>query len=527
MLSSCGSPTSSAASSPGVGTTVSGTLRSPGGPYLFDRYGRVVFLHGVNAVYKYPPFELYPDPGHPWSFTAADAREIAQLGFNVVRLGILWQGLEPGEGGPNQPSICRRGKPKGTAELRQEVLQGYLDKVVRTVDLLGRYHVYTLLDMHQDVYNQVFRGEGAPAWAVCTDGVPPTAVTGRWSRNYGNPLLQLAMSHFWYNDVVGNLQGQYDAVWAAVAHRFRDNPWVVGYDPFNEPLSLDVLHHRRRTYAIDLQCFYTGTLHPARFSADGASFTCPPDDPRLGVVPSIEKADPNHLVFVEPDNFSVHDRPGQLGPMPFPRLVLNFHSYCRERNPVTGEPTSTGLCVEQEDHVIMRHSHERAAMSTRYQPGGPGWFMSEFGANQDVGLLDRLTDTADLMDLGWSYWSWKYYDDPTGSAAEPLVTPSGAPGPDKVALSRTYVQAVAGTPVTVSYEPPTGNFRLTYVVNHQIVVPTVLYLAPQTGARTCIDVSGARWRRSSDGRHLYLWAQSGAQQVSVEILRGSCSDPDP
>ena len=30
----------------------------------------------------------------------------------------------------------------------------------------------TLLDMHQDVYDKLFRGEGAPEWAVCTDNVP-------------------------------------------------------------------------------------------------------------------------------------------------------------------------------------------------------------------------------------------------------------------------------------------------------------------------------------------------------------------
>ena len=42
---------------------VSGPIRSPGGPYLYDREGRVVLFHGVNAVYKHPPFELYPPAG--------------------------------------------------------------------------------------------------------------------------------------------------------------------------------------------------------------------------------------------------------------------------------------------------------------------------------------------------------------------------------------------------------------------------------------------------------------------------------
>ena len=33
---------------------VSGRITAPGGPYLYDREGRVVFFHGVDAVYKIP-----------------------------------------------------------------------------------------------------------------------------------------------------------------------------------------------------------------------------------------------------------------------------------------------------------------------------------------------------------------------------------------------------------------------------------------------------------------------------------------
>src|SRR5271154_5304728 len=72
-------------------TTVTGVLRAPGGPDMVDSFGRTVFFHGVNAVYKRRPYELYVDPGKPWNFDANDARRIAALGFNVVRLGILWQ----------------------------------------------------------------------------------------------------------------------------------------------------------------------------------------------------------------------------------------------------------------------------------------------------------------------------------------------------------------------------------------------------------------------------------------------------
>src|ERR1035441_3100083 len=86
-------------------SAVQGPIRSPGGPYLYDQQGRVVFFHGVNAVYNLPPYELYPAPGKPWNFTAADASLMARLGFNVVRLGMTWKGLEPGTA-PAKDSAC-------------------------------------------------------------------------------------------------------------------------------------------------------------------------------------------------------------------------------------------------------------------------------------------------------------------------------------------------------------------------------------------------------------------------------------
>ena len=156
-------------------------LTSPGGPYMYDSSGRMVILHGVNVVYKHAPYIAYPDPGEPWNFDATDAQKMQTLGFNVVRLGIEWQALEPGSGGPNQPSICTPGPPGDPHEFNLATADAYLAHVKATVDLLARYGIYTLLDMHQDVYNKLFRGEGAPDWAVCTNDVKIVPKGGRWS----------------------------------------------------------------------------------------------------------------------------------------------------------------------------------------------------------------------------------------------------------------------------------------------------------------------------------------------------------
>ena len=220
-----------------------------------------------------------------------------KLGFNIVRLGIEWQGLEPGSGGPNQPNICTPGTPGNPHEFNKAVADAYLKHVAATVDLLGRYGIYTLLDMHQDVYNTLFRGEGAPNWAVCTNNVPIVPMGGRWSNNYSNPQLDTAVGHFWANDVVGDLQGQFDLVWKTVADYFKDDPWVVGYDPYNEPFSTETQIASESTFTGQLECFYTGTAHTG-FLANGRT---PLDVPtrrslkRRGAVDPVGRPEPPHL----------------------------------------------------------------------------------------------------------------------------------------------------------------------------------------------------------------------------------------
>ena len=115
----------------------------------------------------------------------------------------------------------------------------------QTVDLLGRFHIYTILDMHQDVYNEMFDGEGAPKWAVCTNGVPSVDPPGRWSLEYATKAAGIAFHHFWDNDVRGDLQGEYDRVWGDVAHGLQGEPVGPRLRPLQRAV-LDVADPLRR-----------------------------------------------------------------------------------------------------------------------------------------------------------------------------------------------------------------------------------------------------------------------------------------
>ena len=135
MSASCSSARTSAQPAPATAE-----LLGHSGRWITDPDGKVVIFHGVNMVDKRPPYE-------PWAvgFSSADANFLAANGFNVVRLGVIYKGVEPSPGRYDEH---------------------YLDQIATTVETLGNAGIRSLLDFHQDAYNEVFGGEGFPDWAV-------------------------------------------------------------------------------------------------------------------------------------------------------------------------------------------------------------------------------------------------------------------------------------------------------------------------------------------------------------------------
>src|SRR5947209_12311501 len=119
------------------------------GRWVTDARGRVVVVHGINMVYKLPPY--YPATA---GFDNDDAAFLQRIGFNVVRVGVIWKAVEP------LPGVYD---------------EQYLRRIGRTVATLSRHHILSLLDFHQDQYNERFQGEGFPDWSVQDDGLTGAA----------------------------------------------------------------------------------------------------------------------------------------------------------------------------------------------------------------------------------------------------------------------------------------------------------------------------------------------------------------
>jgi endoglycosylceramidase len=84
------------------------------------------FFHGVNVVYKQRPFIPSRTPGDPFN-SDADLDQLAAWGFNMMRLGVMWPGVEPSEANYNHT---------------------YLDGMQELVGAAGERGIVSLLDFH-------------------------------------------------------------------------------------------------------------------------------------------------------------------------------------------------------------------------------------------------------------------------------------------------------------------------------------------------------------------------------------------
>jgi endoglycosylceramidase len=441
-----------------------------------------VIFHGVNMVAKRPPY-LPSAVG----FGDDDARFLAGNGFTAVRLGVIYNAVEPSAG------------------VYDDV---YLDRIAETVSTLGRQGIQSLLDFHQDAYNEAFAGEGFPDWAV------PAQYRGPFASSAAQDAALKQTTDLFWTDAPGpggvGLQERYAAAVAHVAARFATTGSVLGYDLMNEP--------------------YTGHRWPQCFHEP---VDCSGFDHELGafqqrVITAIRGSDRNHLVWYEPNVLFNWGLPTLLPRFLDKRVGMSFHDYC-----------APGPALVCERSAQLRNAEQRATAT------GNAIMLTEFGGQHPADVTG-VTSAADAELMSWMVWAYCGCGDPTGSVppeAEGLVRdPNQDPAGSNVdqsklsILARPYPHVIAGTPRQLSFDPNSKDFLFRYTTRRangvgrfgagectEILVPPAQY---PTGYS--VRATGARVSSASGAGTLTLRATGRSSQITVKIVpntRGRTASP--
>jgi endoglycosylceramidase len=461
---------------------------SHAGRWVTDASGRTVIVHGTNMVYKLAPY----DPSAV-GFGADDAAFLHRIGFNAVRVGVIWKAVEPRPGAFDD---------------------AYLARIAATVRTLARHGVLSLLDFHQDMYNERFQGEGAPDWAV-QDGGLPNPKLGFPGNYVGDPALERSLDQFFGNATGPSgrgLQDWFASAWAHVAARFRANRSVLGYELFNEP--------------------FPGTAWEQCINPSG----CPSFDARLTalyrrVAAAIRPADRRTLIWYEPNVMFNNGVATHVGALDDPHAGFAFHDYCLSE-PQAGSPAG----CDTFDDMVFSNALGQVAQTRE------ALMMTEFGSTTDAAYLEDVLARADRDMVPWLEWAYCGCQSPTDTGqAGIVVNPARPPrGANLVtgtlrALVEPYPQVIAGTPSAWSFDHSSRTFALSYSTHRaggrgrfgrgsvtEIAAPPLVY-----GGRYGVRVLGGAVVSRRGASVLRIAACRRAKTISVTVrpsgrTRGSC-----
>jgi endoglycosylceramidase len=418
-------------------------------PAIKDEFGRTLILHGLNTSSnsKYGNYL-------PWINEMDVEREDKAFGFNFVRLLTSWAAIEPERGVYNED---------------------YLNAFEERVNWYTSRGMHVLIDMHQDVYGAAVGGNGAPDWACVTNGADPIDLSGLpwWVKNI-DPTVINSYLNFWRYTEHSYLQDHQIMAWEKIVLRFRDNPYVIGYELMNEPHGGDLVKTLNgtfeKTWLID---FYN----------------------RL--IPAIRNLDPDKYIFFEPRSLGVNF--GQPSGLPKvndtrspQKLVYAPHIY----------PLGTDISGAYVDLDRQQMEEWRANRLKEIKLHGTPVMVGEFGLSPTIpGFNQYLTDLHNMMDgmLGsWAYWSndkggWSPFNEDRSET------------PIAIHLLRTYPRATAGKLRSFSFNPDTRLFRMEFFSDPGLGQPTEIFVPER-------HYPGG-WELSLSGTDRYTTTRDEARQL--------------
>ena len=109
-----------------------------------------------------------------------------------------------------------------------------------------------------------------------------------------------------------------------------------------------------------------------------------------------------------------------------------------------------------------------------------GALMTEWGATDNVKAIGMDVEGADDALMGWTYWAYKHWDDPTtADASHDLFTDDANLG----SVKKDNPQATAGMPTKIDYDTTSGRFSMTCRPDRSIAAPTRIFVSPLTAPK--------------------------------------------
>jgi endoglycosylceramidase len=382
----------------------------------------------------------------------------------------------------------------------------YVLRMKRIAGMLGGHDVSVLVDSHQDMYTEAYRGEGFPDWARLDRGIRPLNCCW-FPLNYASSSSVATWNDFWANRAL--LWTRFRNQWTMVAATMRDLDNVVGYDVINEPWAGG--SWRRCLLPGGCTTFETQRLQRMQEH----------------VIAGIRSVDATSPVWWEANTLTSFGRANRVGAYrpvrdPAGNTVLSFHAYCM----LGGSVPFLSRAADPTCPAVHRSTFGQAAGAARRS--GSASVLTEFGASDDVFDIARVARLADANMTSWYYWHYGAWRDPTGVVATQGLFADDA---DRSSLKqakadvlvRTYPQAVAGLPMSYSFAPERADrrFHLTFVTQVRIHAPTVISVPVARHYADGYDVlvqGPARVTSAPDAPLLQLEA-TGDGLVYVQLVR--------
>ena len=282
----------------------------------------------VRAVLGAERYELFFDRFLEHFFTEDDARFIRSLGLNLLRLPVNYRHLED---------------DMRPLEIKEEGFK-HLDGVV---ELCARHEIYTIIDLHAlpGYQNQHWHSDN------------PTHKAFLWKHKH-------------FQDRTVN-------IWEGIAERYRDNPWVAGYNPINEP-------------------------------ADPTEKAIMPVYRRL--YEAIRAIDPDHLIFLEGNRYS---QDFHMFGEPWENVVYTNHDYAlpgfADGGPYPG--VSRGKYVDKEalEQTFLDRSSYMLEHNVPIWVGefGPVYLGEKEADEMRHQLLRDQLEIYTRYGVNWAIWTYK------------------------------------------------------------------------------------------------------------------------